>query len=147
MKDPKKVAAGKLSKGQGMRFEVRVRKDLEKKYFVAKWTNQVEFMCSHKQKCCGRMHQAKSKFRYDPKLKRMMPIGMSSGFPDFICFRRVTDSNKLYQNIAVESKMDGKLDKLEKEKCRWLLDNHVFSKIWIAKKGPKRGEIVYEEFQ
>ncbi len=52
-----------------------------------------------------------------------------------------------YEVIGVEAKMDGKLDKIEKEKCRWLLDNKIFGKIWIAQKGEKRGEIKYVEFQ
>ncbi|MCH7568478.1 MAG: hypothetical protein IIA87_03570 [Nanoarchaeota archaeon] len=47
--------------------------------------------------------------------------------------------------IGVEVKSNGYLDKIEKEKCRWLLDNNIFSKILIASKGDKRGEIVYKE--
>ena len=49
--------------------------------------------------------------------------------------------------IGVESKMDGKLDKIEKQKCRWLLKNNIFSKILIAQKGEKRGEIIYGAFE
>ena len=175
VKDPKKVAAGKKSKGQGMRFEIRVRKDLESQGFICdKWTNNLSYPDSNinlpsEERGDFKLHPAKPKFRYDFKTKRMMPIGMSSGFPDFICFKErgryaepfestpeefsvvkkqvIQKTGILYEIIAVESKMDGKLDKLEKEKCVWYLQNNVFSSIWIAKKGPKRGQIVYEEFK
>ena len=42
--------------------------------------------------------------------------------------------------------MNGILSKEEKEKCRWYLKNGVFSAIWIAKKGKKRGQIEYDDF-
>ena len=41
--------------------------------------------------------------------------------------------------------MNGKLKKVEKEKCQWYLDNNIFSVIKIASKGEK-GEIVYKEY-
>lgn len=51
-----------------------------------------------------------------------------------------------YGVIGCEVKSNGYLTKEEKEKCKWLLDNNVFSKILIAKKGTKRGGIIYDEF-
>jgi len=48
---------------------------------------------------------------------------------------------------GVEAKSNGYLDKEEKEKCKWLVANNIFSKILIAKKGKKRGEIEYNEFK
>ena len=48
--------------------------------------------------------------------------------------------------IAVEVKSNGYLKPEEKEKCEWLLENNIFSKILIVKKGKKRGEIIYEEY-
>ena len=53
----------------------------------------------------------------------------------------------LYDSIGVECKINGKLDKEEKEKCKWLLKNNIFSKILIASKGEKRGSIEYKEFE
>jgi len=53
---------------------------------------------------------------------------------------------KPYEVIGVECKTNGYLTKEEKEKCRWLLENNVFSKILISSKGNKRGEIKYVEF-
>lgn len=50
--------------------------------------------------------------------------------------------------IGVECKTNGYLDKTEREKCRWLLDNNVFSKILIASKIKEGRKIVikYENF-
>jgi len=76
------------------------------------------------------------------------------GFPDFVAFKK---SQKLAENSlgesikvsvvqGIECKSNGYLTKEEKEKALWLLKNNVFSKILVAKKGKKRGEIKYNEF-
>ena len=171
---PKKMGKklmGKKSRDAGQRFEKRVREDLEKKgWIVDKWTNNVSdfpesniYLPSDERED-RKLVKAKPKFVYNPQLKRRIPMGMSSGFPDFIIFKpldRITRHSApwafaatsdfpshLNQDIlGVESKMDGKLDKEEKEKSKWLLDNNIFSKILIAKKGTKRGQIVYNEFK
>ena len=49
--------------------------------------------------------------------------------------------------MGVEAKSNGYLTKEEKEKCKWYLDSNIFSKILIAKKGKKRGQIEYIEFK
>jgi len=82
----------------------------------------------------------------------------TTGFPDFIAiysfpkimlgldggiFERFKGHASLV--IGVECKSNGYLSKEEKEKCKWLLENNIFSKILIAKKGKKRGSIEYEE--
>ena len=200
-KDPKKVKMGKKSKAAGSRFELKVREDLEKRgWIVDKWGNNVEFeieakdiaLCPGKSKHTtvkmdgkeidahfevgyikhGKLIKAKSKFVFNPQLKRRIPMGMSSGFPDFIAIQSFKNQIEEvpegqykkglikyekslhlygkdygYEVIGVESKMDGKLDKEEKEKCVWYLANNIFSKILIASKGTKRGEIVYNEFK
>ena len=64
-------------------------------------------------------------------------------FPDFITFKKEKGN---YNIIGVEVKMNGILSKIEKEKCRWYLKNKIFSQIWIAKKGIKRGSIEYINF-
>ena len=87
----------------------------------------------------GKLIPAKRK--YNPFFK---VLGIGTGFPDFICFKK---EGKLYEVIGVEVKANGWLDKKEKEKCKWLLENKVFSKILIAKKGKKRGEIEYVDFK
>ena len=133
MKDPKKVADGKRSKVQGAAFELRVRKDLEEKgWIVDRWSNNVKD---------NKLVPAKVTWRRTPK--GMFPMGLNSGFPDFTAFRYDT------KIIGVECKMTGKLDKEEKEKCQWLLDNNIFSKILIASKEKEKNriKIVYTEWK
>ena len=109
----------------------------------------------------GKLIPSKHKFR---GVGRPMAIG--TGFPDFVAFR-YTDQHIVYSDIesnlnfkgkeyasnpflheviGVEVKSNGYLTKEEKEKCQWLISNDIFSKILIASKGKKRGEIVYIEF-
>lgn len=56
------------------------------------------------------------------------------------------NTTKPKEVIGVEVKSNGYLDKVEKEKCKWLLKNNIFNKVLIASKGKKRGEIIYNEF-
>ena len=43
-KKKSEIKKGKLSRGQGARFELKVRGDLESKgWIISKWQNQVEF--------------------------------------------------------------------------------------------------------
>ena len=67
---------------------------------------------------------------------------MQTGFPDFICYKL---KNEL---IFVECKTNGKLDKTEKLKARWYLENKYCSKFLIASKLKikNRIHINYEEF-
>lgn len=188
IEDDSKRIMGKKSRAAGIRFEKKVREDLEENgLIVDKWTNNIELTLKvyaplevetkrektktiikikNKEELVGKLIKAKPKFIYNPGLKRRMPMGLSSGFPDFIAF--FTDRDEIHKNcqlpfmtfkllkynhdfraniIGVESKMDGKLDKLEKQKCEWLLVNNIFNKILIASKGIKRGEILYTEFK
>ncbi len=155
---------GKANRAKGMRFELKVRKDLEAKgWIVDKWTNNVEIQAtgSMGEIIVAKMHPAKS-FR---------GITRQNGFPDFMAFRSVLDKfskyrsqfpliqigrenlindmenevKEIYEVIGVEVRMNGKLKKVEKEKCQWYLDNNIFSVIKIASKGEK-GEIVYKEY-
>ncbi len=71
-----------------------------------------------------------------------MTIG--TGFPDFISIKKI--SEEAYRVVGVEVKVNGILSKEEKEKCRWYLKKGIFSRIWIAKEGEKRGEIEYIDF-
>ena len=141
---------GKKNRESGQRFEVRVRKDLEKDgWIVDRWSNNVsDYPESNinlplEERKDRKLVPAKSRF------------GMrTTGFPDFIAFRtRILSNinskempNILYEIIGVECKSNGSLDKTEKEKCKWLVKNKIFSKIIIVSKGKKRGKIVYKEF-
>jgi len=127
------IKRGKNAKAKGRRFELRVRKDLEGKgRVVDKWSNNVDLEE-------GKVVQAKRK--YNP-FKKMLVVG--TGFPDFVSIKHI--SGEMYSVIGVEVKMNGTLSKVEKEKCAWYLQNKIFSQIWIAKQGEKRGEIVYDDF-
>ena len=135
-----------------------------KRWITAKWSNNVELIKATlhnevvgviKPNSLGRLIPAKHKYR-----GLGIPMAIGTGFPDFICFKDVmgdieigwSPSNgkvsfPLYQVIGVEVKSNGYLTKEEKEKCKWLVENHIFSKILIASKGTKRGEIKYNEFK
>jgi len=124
---------GKKSRASGARFELKVREDLEKSgWIIARWTNNVDFEEKKLVKC---------KPKFNPFTKSLMMN--TAGFPDFIAFRRKGSD---YEVIGIEVKVNKWLDKEEKEKCRWLLDNNIFSKILIASRGKKRGEIDYIDF-
>ena len=128
----KKSTQGRKNRAAGARFELKVRNSLEKdEWTVDKWTNNVDL----EEK---KLIKAKRKFNPFSKI-----LGIGTGFPDLICFKR---KGNLYDIIGVEAKANGWLDKNEKAKCQWLLENKIFSRILIAKKGKKRGEIEYTNF-
>ncbi len=148
-----KKKQGKKNRASGQRFEQRVRKDLESKgWIVAKWMNNVsDYPDSNINKPSEeredrKLIPAKHKFRGIG-----IPMSIGTGFPDFIAFRKDEFTFKIGEImttavIGVEAKSNGYLDKEEREKCLWLLDQRIFSKILIASKGKKRGEIIYKEF-
>ncbi len=135
---PKKkteIKKGRISKARGARFELMVRKDLEDKgRIVDKWSNNVDLEE-------GKIVSAKRK--YNP-FKKMLVIG--TGFPDFISIKYIHDG--AYSVIGVEVKINGILSKEEKEKCRWYLQNKIFSQIWIAMavREGRKIEIEYVDF-
>ena len=91
---------------------------------------------------CGKLIPAKHKFR-----GLGIPMSIGTGFPDFIAFTKYEFGLATFNVIGIEVKTNGYLTKEEKDKCEWLIDNNIFSKILIASKGKKRGEIVYKEFK
>lgn len=138
-KDKQKITTGKKSKLKGGQFELRVRNDLEKKeWIVDKWTNNIDLELK-------KVIPAKRKMGFINKNMRIMTIG--TGFPDFIAFQLMDEKN--YQIIGIEVKTNGKLSKIEKEKCKFYLEKRIFNQIWIAKKTKEKNRIkvVYEEFK
>ena len=122
---------GKKSRAAGGRFELKVRGELEReRWIVSKWQNNVEN---------DKLIPAKRKF--NPFLKI---LGIGTGFPDFIAFRHKGNN---YDVIGVEVKSNGWLDKEEKEKCKFLLNKKIFSRVLIAKKGKDRGKTEYIDFK
>ena len=109
---------GKLSRARGARFELRVRADLEKAGWITdKWTNNVDLEE-------GKLVKAKRK--YNPFMKA---LSVGTGFPDFICFKR---GDKEFEVILLEVKRTGVLDREEKLKCQWYLQNKIVDNILIA---------------
>jgi hypothetical protein len=126
VKEKKKVnysKQGKLNRAAGQRFEAKVRQHLEEMgWIVAKWMNTIDY---------SKNKIVPAKRKYNP-FKKVMVLG--TGFPDFICFKRLEGSEgENYDIIGLEVKSNGYLDKVEKDMCKWLLDNKIFSKILIAK--------------
>ncbi len=156
-----KSKQGKKNRISGSTFELRVRKDLEDKgWVVDKWGNNVsDFPDSNinlpsEDREDRKLIQAKNKWAGPNR-----PMMMGAGFPDFVCFKNthkfgeITYKEKLitrlYEVIGVESKTNGILDKEERDKCEWLLDNNKFSKILIAEKTKVKNRIVivYHDFE
>lgn len=130
---------GRKNRAAGVRFEAKVRADLEGMgWIVDKWTNTVDY---DRDGNVGKVVPAKRK--YNP-FKRAMVIG--TGFPDFICFKR---EKEIFDIIGVEVKRKGYLDQVEKGMCHWLLENKIFSKILIAKavKEGKSIKVEYVDFE
>ena len=127
-----KSKQGKKNRAAGARFELKVRNNLESEgWIIDKWTNNFDL---------EEKKLIKAKRKYNP-FKKVLGIG--TGFPDFIAFRL---KKKDYEIIGVEVKGNGWLDKNEKEKCKFLIKEKIFSRILIAKKGKKREEIEYIDF-
>ena len=141
-----KKAQGRRNRASGQRFELFVRKDLtEKGWIVDKWSNTIEFS-EYEGAISSQLIPAKRKYAGPGR-----PMAIGTGFPDFIAFRRLGEfarpfegetqiTGTSYEVIGVECKVGKYLDKEEKSKCQWYLDNNIFSKIliaWKSKEGRK----------
>ena len=136
-KSVSKKRQGKKNRAAGARFELKVRSSLENEgWIISKWMNTVDYEKDGK---IGKLVPAKRKF--NPFFKALT---IGTGFPDFICFRRKENG---YEVIGLEVKTRGYLDKIERGMCHWLIENRIFSRILIAKKGRKRGEIEFMDFK
>lgn len=166
---------GRLNRAAGATFELRTRADLNfKGWIVDKWSNNVETGNDKKGwlvKELWELIPAKARWAGPGR-----PMMMGAGFPDFCCRKKRTDmmfgkelskdlyflrEEKCYEDgsidgnvffyevIGVECKVNGTLSREEKDKCQWLLDNHIFSKILIAYKEKEGRRIVvkYKEFK
>ena len=134
MKDPIKVARGKKSRRTGADTERRTRADLEKEgWIVSKWQNNIK-----DNKCVG---AKQGRFRMT-----------STGFPDFIAYKRVACWNCQaheflecsYEIVFVECKTNGKISKEEKEKAQWYLTNGYCDKFYIAYRVKDKNKIKIE---
>lgn len=127
-----KVQQGKDNRKKGLEFEKKVRWDLENKYNVAKWSNNIDlekgFVPAKQKFIGGRV------------------AGLGSGFPDFVAFSPKGSNkgqNQSYNLIFVEAKINGTLKKEEKLKMNWLLNNGYSA--WVAFQDDNK-EIRYRKF-
>lgn len=137
----KNISRGKKARRDGKIFENKVRDDLRKDWIVLKWSKNVDLIEN-------KLVDSKPKFNPFTKSLQMN----SSGFPDYLTFKFIgsdpfNNDNGIYNIEGVECKSNGVLDKEEKEKCDWLLNKDIFSKIWIAEKSEKGKGIYYREFK
>lgn len=131
-KSKKEVEKGKKSRKSGVDFEARVRADLEKQgWIVAKWPNNVDLSMK-------KIIPAKRKFN---PFSKVMTLG--TGFPDFICFK--PNESGGYNIWGLECKVNGYLDREEKEKCAFFIDNKIFNEVVIAKR-KKEGRLIEIEY-
>lgn len=140
MVDKKKQ--GKKNRASGAAFELKVRKELEAKgWIINKWMNQVvPAQSSNPLEWEGGLTLAPAKHKFCG-IGRPMAIG--TGFPDFIAYKPCSgNSCNGYKVVGVEAKSNGYLDKSEKEKIEWLLNNKIFEYILLAYKGDKKDKIV-----
>ena len=128
---------GKKSKRSGGQFELRVRKDLEEKgWIVDKWSNNVDLEN-------GKIIPVKRVFKKFKAKEEIRTVGtIGTGFPDFIAFQLMND--KKYKIIGVEVKINGLLGRIEKEKCKWYLENKIFSEILVARKLKEKNRVRVE---
>jgi len=139
MKKRQNSKLGKKNRAAGARFELKVRNHLESFGWITdKWTKNVDLVER-------KLVPAKRKFNPYSKI-----LSIGTGFPDFIAFKQILgrkeDNFHAYKLIGVEAKSNGFLDKAEKEKCKFLLENNIFKHILVAKKGDKRGKVDYIDF-
>ena len=136
------IKRGSKNRSRGGQFELRVRKDLEEKgWSVDKWSNNVDmaFGSDSGESEIGKIVPCKRVFKRFGIGKGVMTIG--TGFPDFVCLEK---RGNLYEVIGVEVKMNGTLSREEKEKCKWLLENNIFSEILIASKFKEKNRVHVE---
>lgn len=163
MVDPKKVKQGKKNRASGAEFERRTRTDLNNDgWIVDKWSNNVEFETATLTSADGK-ESIRTEHRFGkiiPAKRKYAghgrPMAIGTGFPDFIAFRNISygdepgdKKSSLYEAIGVECKTNGALDKIEKEKCKWYLENGIFGKILISSKTKVKNKIViiYTDFE
>lgn len=144
---------GKANRAKGARFELKVREEFKKtNWILDKWSNNVDL---------EKQEVVPAKRKYNP-FKKMLVVG--TGFPDFIGIRHISEgeyevigSEEEYglidiedkfevksEVIGIEVKMNGVLTQEEKLKCKFYLQNKIFSKIFIAKAVKKGRKIEVE---
>ena len=150
-----KKKQGRINRQRGSIWERKVRDDLIKKgWKVSKFQSNVECIKYTHSDCKDPEHWGECKLI--PALTSNKFRRGTLGFPDFICWKIIPKNQynyiknePIFDVIGVEAKSDGYLDKTERAKCKWLLENKIFSSILIAKKKKEGRKIVpeYIEFK
>lgn len=131
---------GKSNRRKGGSFELSVRKDLEDKGFIcSKWMNNVEFQVKTTDKTFHFGKLVPSKRKFNP-FNKIMALG--TGFPDFIALR--VQGGKVTTFIFVEAKSNGYLDKEEKAKAEWYINEFGLPFAVASKDKKNKGEIAYK---
>ena len=134
-----KSTQGKRNRLAGADFERRTKKHLQEfGWIVDRWTNNVELPhekfvainenqnpCNSKIFVSGKCIPAKSN-RFNTR---------TNGFPDFFAYKLGLKFN------FIECKINGRLDKTEKLKAQWYLDNNYCDKFFIAYKTIENGKV------
>jgi hypothetical protein len=130
---------GKRNRAAGVRFEAKVRENLESMgWVVNKWMNNIDY---------DKNKVVPAKRKYNPYMKALI---VGTGFPDFMCFRKSNyESGDRGEVLGIEVKRNGYLDRVEKGMCIWLLENKIFSRILIAKavQNGRKIDVEYDDFE
>ena len=129
-----KQKQGRTNRRKGAEFEKKVRKHLEERgWIVDKWTNNVKEVETND----GKLENIKRLKLVPARSNRFN--SRSCGFPDFVCFKNL---NLGFKVMAVECKTRKYLDKEEKAKVQWYLENKIFGKIYVAYEDKKEIEFI-----
>lgn len=138
MTKEEKSKLGLKSRTGGKYFEKSVREDLEKDgWIVIRNSNNVSKVDTD----AGQSILFRpSKPKYNPFTKSVMMS--NQGFPDFIIIQKNVHDDWLVR--FMECKSGKYLSAEEKQKARWIMKTLKIP-VYIAYKGVKRGQIVYEQ--
>lgn len=122
---------GRINRRNGAEFELVVRKEMVKQgWVVQKHNNNIDL----DNKC---FVQAKgNRFRMT-----------TTGFPDFLAFMgsNALRNFKVFKLMFVEVKTNNILDKTEKLKMNWLIENGY--NCWVAYQGATKKEVLWRKFE
>lgn len=127
-------AQGKRNRRAGADFELATRNKLIKMgYLVDKWTNNID------------LEEERIVIAKANPFNRFNRSGV--GFPDFLAFMP-TGSNKGHRHyvvVFVECKVNGTLNKLERQKMNFLMKEGYTC--WVARKGYKMSDVLFEKLK
>lgn len=166
-----KSQIGASNRRKGSAFEMLVRKDLGSMgLIVTKFQGNVGFKLNPKHDLNNITKQILliDHLKNNPEKLQIVPAKASrfrlstTGLPDFIAFfprnhktcwflGKIEPEHQISRGdiIGIEAKTNGYLDKVERAKLTFMLDNHIFDKIFIAKqvKEGRKNKVEYRLFE